>query len=143
MLQLPSGQAIARFMGLTPLPDDKLRVGKANADGLAENPTIVEIDSRFEGKAPLWFYVLAEAFNEWKNLADSETTDDRKNSRHTILGPVGGRIVGEVLIGLILYDNDSFLAMDPTWKPMFGDEDAVEIFDRFTMGNLIQAVPPV
>jgi len=142
-LQLPSGQAVARFMGLTPLPDEKLRVGKANVDGLEGNPTIADIDPSFAGKAPLWFYVLAEAFNEWKNLADSETTDDGKNSRHTILGPVGGRIVGEVLIGLILNDNDSFLAMDPTWTPMFGDPDAVEIFDRFTVGNLVQAVPAV
>ena len=33
------------------------------------------------------------------------------------LGPVGGRIVGEVLYGIVARDPESFLAVDPGWKP--------------------------
>ena len=34
------------------------------------------------------------------------------------LGPVGGRIVGEVFIGLLKADESSYLATKPRWKPM-------------------------
>ena len=33
------------------------------------------------------------------------------------LGPVGGRIVAEVFLGLMFGDNDSFLSADPNWIP--------------------------
>lgn len=33
------------------------------------------------------------------------------------LGPVGGRIVGEVFIGLLKADKDSYLVVDKNWKP--------------------------
>jgi hypothetical protein len=33
------------------------------------------------------------------------------------LGPVGGRIVAEVLIGLLQSDPGSFLAAQPSWQP--------------------------
>ena len=33
------------------------------------------------------------------------------------LGPVGGRIVGEVIIGLLQADPGSYLAAAPHWKP--------------------------
>jgi hypothetical protein len=33
------------------------------------------------------------------------------------LGPVGGRIVGEVFIGLLELDADSYLAASPRWRP--------------------------
>jgi hypothetical protein len=35
----------------------------------------------------------------------------------SILGPVGGRIVGEVIIGLLQLDRDSYLADTPPWRP--------------------------
>ena len=34
------------------------------------------------------------------------------------LGPVGGRIVGEVFIGLLKADETSYLAAQPRWKPV-------------------------
>ena len=34
------------------------------------------------------------------------------------LGPVGGRIVGEVFIGLLKADESSYLAAQPRWKPV-------------------------
>jgi hypothetical protein len=33
------------------------------------------------------------------------------------LGPVGGRIVGEVFVGLLWGDSHSFLKQEPTWQP--------------------------
>jgi hypothetical protein len=151
-LQLPSGQAVARLMGIAPIADERLLVGKANVDGLAintgnasgvENRSIVDIDASFAGKAPLWFYVLAEALDQWRMLTDLQPDKDAKNAEHTQLGPVGGRLVGEVLIGLILSDNDSFLSLDPNWKPWFGDPQAANVFDRFTLGDLITAVSTI
>ena len=142
-LQLPSGQSVARLMGLEPLPDERLLVGKANADGLGSNKNIVQVDAKFAGKAPLWFYILAEAQDVWRRAAETKKTNDEKNAQHTHLGPVGGRIVGEVLIGLILSDKDSFLAMEPNWKPMFGDPKATTVFDRFIMGDLFEVVSAV
>ena len=53
-------------------------------------------------ETPLWFYILKEA--------DALEGGER-------LGPVGGRIVGEVLIGLIDGDPESFRSVDPSWAP--------------------------
>ena len=33
------------------------------------------------------------------------------------LGPVGGRIMAEVLVGLLQRDPNSYLYLDPAWKP--------------------------
>ena len=41
----------------------------------------------------------------------------RGRSRRRALGPVGGRIVAEVLIGLLVGDPLSYLSVDPPWKP--------------------------
>jgi len=54
------------------------------------------------GETPLWFYILREA--------DVLHDGDR-------LGPVGGRIVGEVLVGIIDADPESFRSVDPDWTP--------------------------
>lgn len=143
-LQLPSGQAVARLMGLEPIPDERLLVGKANADGLKfddplkSNKSITATHSSFAGKAPLWFYILAEAQDKWRQRADHQTTDDEKNAQPTTLGAVGGRIVSEVFAGLILGDTDSFLSMEPNWQPLFGNSHAKKVFDRFTIGDLIE-----
>ncbi len=56
----------------------------------------------WRGETPLWYYVLKEA----DVLHDG-----------TQLGPVGGRIVAEVLIGLIAADPDSYFHADDEWQP--------------------------
>ncbi len=103
---LPSGQDVARKMGIGVIPDKKLKVGKANQEGQAENPSIADIDPVFKNKAPLWFYILAESQQVFQN-----------NDTPILLGPVGGRIVGEVFAGLMLGDSHSFLSQEPGWKP--------------------------
>jgi hypothetical protein len=34
------------------------------------------------------------------------------------LGPVGGRIVAETILGLMLADPKSYLSQDPAWMPV-------------------------
>jgi hypothetical protein len=84
---LPSGQAIAAAMGVTPLADADL----------------IELEPYgFQSSTPLWYYVLREA-----ELVEG--------GLH--LGPVGGRIVAEVLIGLLQSDPASYLVLKPKWRP--------------------------
>lgn len=68
---------------------------------------------------PLWFYILKEA-----ELTSGGVT----------LGPVGGRIVGEVLLGLLRGDVHSFVNVDPTWTPTVPDADGD---GRITMADLV------
>lgn len=56
----------------------------------------------WDAETPLWFYVLREA--------DVQERGDR-------LGEVGGRIVGEVLVGIIDADPESYRAADRSWRP--------------------------
>ena len=58
--------------------------------------------STLAGETPLWLYILKEA----EVLHDGDR-----------LGPVGGRIVGEVLVGIIDADPESFRSVDPGWTP--------------------------
>ncbi len=108
-LGLPSGQDVARAMGIKPIPDEKLRVGKAIDEDMQDkqkNLPITAFGDSFKGRAPLWFYILAEAQQAFKN----DLTPLK-------LGPVGGRIVAEVFIGILLGDQHSFLSQSPNWHP--------------------------
>jgi hypothetical protein len=106
---LPSGQTVARHMGIEPIPDKLLRVGKATDEDSATNPELTHISHHFADNAPLWYYVLAEAQQAFE--------DDDTPIR---LGPVGGRIVAEVFAGLALGDNFSYLSQQPLWRPLPG-----------------------
>jgi len=99
-----------------------LRIGKATEADQPNNPTLVSIKDfgkEFVGNAPLWFYVLAEAQQAFKK----DTTPIR-------LGPVGGRIIAETFIGLLLADRHSFLSQAPDWTPNKSR--------TFTMADLIK-----
>ncbi len=84
---LPSGQDVALAMGLQALTNAEL--------GMPDDPG-------WEDQAPLWYYVLKEA-----ELA----AGGRR------LGPVGGRIVAEVLVGLLLLDRTSYLSRKADFTP--------------------------
>jgi hypothetical protein len=83
---LPSGEAVARHLGVSPLSRDE--VGLRAAGWTAETP--------------LSYYVLREAA--------VLGSGDR-------LGPVGGRIVAEVIITLLDRDPGSVRFAEPSWKP--------------------------
>jgi len=87
--QLPSGQSIAEAINVPALSREDLSELKALDQGLDES-------------TPLWYYVLKEA----------EVMEGGRQ-----LGPVGGLIVGEVIIGLLQLDRQCFLSVEPQWRP--------------------------
>ena len=95
-LRLPSGQTVARHI----LPTLKYH----RSSYIPANYLIKE--SLRSKQTPLWFYILQEAeqfglpYRERPNLRLSSYSHRHRTQGHT-LGPVGGTIVGEVLIGLI------------------------------------------
>lgn len=84
---IPSGQAIARVMGVRALTPAQL--SELAPFGM-------------DRSTPLWYYILKEA----------EVLEDGVR-----MGPVGSRIVGEVFIGLLKADKDSYLNVNRNWKP--------------------------
>jgi len=111
--QLPSGQQVAEALGLKPIADEDLKIGKATVD--SEQKPITEVVPGLAGHAPLWAYVLAEAqLTSWQN-ADPKPATDATPIR---LGPVGGRLVAEVFASLLRGDPGSYLNAEPRFKPM-------------------------
>jgi hypothetical protein len=80
--------------------------GEAVARQMGERPlTAKEVGASSAGwssETPLWYYILREA--------DVREGGDR-------LGPVGSRIVGEVLIGLLELDPTSVRHAPQSWTP--------------------------
>lgn len=109
---LPSGQAIARLMGVPVLTPAQLT--ELQPFGM-------------DRSTPLWFYILKEAEVMESGLR---------------MGPVGGRIVGEVFIGLLRADSESFLSAERDWKPVLPSATAGE----FRVTDLLKfagVVPPL
>jgi hypothetical protein len=84
-LGLPAGQDVAKAIGITPIANREL--------GLT--------DTAWNGKAPLWFYILKE----------SELAGGLR------VGPVGGRIIAEVILGILSLDRDSYVNAAAGWTP--------------------------
>jgi Animal haem peroxidase len=112
-LQLPTGQAVAERMGVAPLTTQELGL-----DQLGLSP---EHQAALTPDTPLWYYILREA-------------EVRHNGER--LGEVGGRIVAEVLLGLLSGDPSSYLRMQPTWKPDGGIPAARP--GEFTLADLLK-----
>lgn len=96
-LSLPTGQAAANALGVTPLSGNELRQGNSDAIN-----TILQ-ENGFLVRTPLWYYILKES-------------EVRANGN--TLGEVGSRIVAETIVGLIVNDPDSFL--NNWWTPARG-----------------------
>ena len=114
-MRLPSGQDIARAMGLTPLADKDILIGKFTGDPADTLTPILNIDPAFADNCPLWTYVLAET-HETELIVPTTTGDRAVVTRQ--LGPVGGRIVAETFVGLLTGDSSSYLSVDPLWTPL-------------------------
>jgi hypothetical protein len=109
---LPSGQAIARVMGVQVLTPAQLAELQPYS---------------MDRSTPLWYYVLKEA----------QVLEDGLK-----MGPVGGRIVGEVFIGLLKADRNSYLSADRNWKPTLPSATAGD----FKVTDLLKfagVVPPL
>lgn len=120
---LPSGQDVARAMGVEPLDDQSLVVGKATTKEEFKNlATLASLDPSFAENAPLWYYLLAEAQHEWYHHGGKSNTP-------TQLGLVGSRIVVETLVGLLLSDGHSVLRQAPAWHPSIGKKKYFDMPD--------------
>jgi len=106
-MKVPSGQRVAQAMQLTPLGADDLEDLK---------------HFHLEKRTPLWFYILQEA-------------DVMADGQH--LGPVGGRIVAEVIVGLIQGDGQSYLRQDPDWEPTYGQDGSFTSVDLLTAAGVV------
>jgi hypothetical protein len=106
---LPSGQAIAMRMGAAVLH-------RSDLSDLA--PFGLGLDA----STPLWLYVLREA-----QLVNGGQ----------FLGPVGGRIVAEVMLGLLRADPNSYLNAHPGWLPSLGASgNGYQIADFFRFAGV-------
>lgn len=118
-LGLPTGQDVAQAMGITPLTDEEIVIGKAvdapSGDDVVGKLSDLPQLSAFFGKCPLWTYILAEAALTQTTLNIPVTPPTKITTPQ--LGPVGGRIVAEVFLGILFGDQDSFLSLQPNWTP--------------------------
>jgi len=130
-MRLPSGQTVAKAMGLVPLADKDIQIGKFTGDKADIRMTIDKVaGGAFAGNCPLWTYILAETVEstvEVKTLQGAKKISTRK------LGPVGGRIVAETFLGIMLADSSSYLTQDPLWQP-----EAVKAGGKFGLRELIE-----
>lgn len=114
-------KASLAFRNLKRSVELSLPSGEWVARAMGEEP----IDSvHTRGRTPLWFYVLEEALEQQQGKR---------------LGNVGGRIVAEVLLGLLAGDPLSYQRVQPNWKP----ELTVEGAPVDSMVNLIKYADPV
>ena len=90
---LPAAQDIAEAMNVQALTPDQIASGD-DSEILREHG--------FHERTPLWYYILKEA----------EVQGDGQQ-----LGEIGSRIVGEVFLGLLEGDPNSFLSKRPDWTP--------------------------
>ena len=106
-MKVPSGQRVAKAMQLPVLAPGDLD----------------DLDTfHLQARTPLWFYVLREA----DVMSDGER-----------LGPVGGRIVAEVIIGLIQGDPHSYLRQDPDWTPTYGTGETFTTVDLLQTAGVV------
>ncbi|OAF17694.1 peroxidase family protein [Bradyrhizobium neotropicale] len=136
-LGLPSGQAVARAMHLTPLADEQIIIGKA-VDKPEEGDPQIKIatiaNGAFKGNCPLWTYILAEA-RQNQTAVTIPATGGPDTINTPQLGPVGGRIVAEVFLGMMFGDNSSLLSLDPQWTPVTGPGFALKDLVAYALGQ--------
>jgi hypothetical protein len=103
LLRMPTGQAVAAAMNITPLTPGELEEVASEVPASAGGESQVDVlrSSGFNQRTPLWYYILAEAASKGKG-------------KH--LGPLGSTLVAEVLIGLIFKSENSILR-NKIWEP--------------------------
>ncbi|GGI98697.1 myeloperoxidase [Neoroseomonas lacus] len=114
-LELPSGQAVARHMGVPVMSEAEITSGD-------DGKMLKQVG--LHEATPLWYYILKEA----------QMLGDVGNR----LGPAGSRILAEVFVGLLQTDPESFLHpdQDPAWRPTLPSAFA----GHFTMPDLLRYV---
>ncbi len=147
VLALPSGEQVARAMGLAPLTPKQLwqsigsgkPMGVLDPDDDAFNTALINKreavwsnphwQPALTNNTPLWYYILREA-----ELLGIEQKKNEPSigfgGQH--LGPVGSMILAETFLGLLANDPNSYLNRFPAFAPVFPKRGP-----RFTVGDLI------
>ncbi len=116
ILGLPSGQSIARAMGIPPLTGDEIAT-----DSAGSNDAAAAKRNKLHTETPLWYYILKEA----KLIHGGKR-----------LGPIGSTIIAETFLGLVHGDQESFMFRRTNWTPELPRKDQ----DNFTMVDLLNFV---
>lgn len=111
LLRIPTGQAVAVALNITPLTGTEILAAAASVQQAA----VLE-DTGLHERTPLWYYILAEAAQD--------------GGAH--LGPVGSTLVAEVLVGLVRISEDSILP-EGSFSPSLGANAA-----QFTLNDLLR-----
>jgi len=119
-------------MGQRPLSDDQILLGKAVDDPEGPLPDILSVSRVFKNNCPLWTYILAEALHFREPVTIPVTESITVNTPK--LGPVGGRLVTEVFLGLAFGDRNSLMNQAPNWVPASGPQYALKDFVRYALG---------
>jgi hypothetical protein len=121
-LRMPTGQAVANHLGITPLTATQLKAAAASTTQAG-----VLQSTGFLTRTPLWYYLLAEA----------------KHHGGQRLGPVGSTIVAEVLIGLVRRSDHSILRT-PGWAPTLpaATPGRFELADLLRFAKVLPATTP-
>ena len=124
LLRMPTGQAVAAAMGIEPLKPVDIQT----AAGSPEQVQALN-EGGFLDRTPLWYYVLVEA----AALGDGQR-----------LGPVGSRIVAEVLISVARRSADSIFDV-AGWQPTLPSVTAgtFELRDLLVLAGVLSGTPVV
>jgi hypothetical protein len=122
ILELPSGQAVAKAMGVEPLTGDEL---STDLGGGSDGTVLKALG--LQHATPLWYYILKEA-----QLVHGGQR----------LGPVGATIIAECFLGFVHGDHDSFMWQRSNWKPELprADDNAFTMVD---MLNFVDGIDPI
>ncbi len=102
IFMLPAGEKVAEKIGQDP------------ADIQAVMTKILTVsDGNIKAGAPLWLYLLAEA----EEVGREDANGNKDTHKGEGLGPVGGTIVAETIIGLLELDPRSFMGANRNWTP--------------------------
>lgn len=120
LLRMPTGQALAAAMDITPLTVAELEEVASEVTPPAGQESQLDVlrSTGFAERTPLWYYILAEAAVHAKG-------------KH--LGPVGSTLVAEVLIGLIERSENSILRTKD-WEPTLPSAKK----GKFTLEDLLR-----
>lgn len=125
LLRLPTGQAVARALGLAPLTPAEIEAVATAVPAPSGQETQVDVlrEAGFLDRTPLWYYILAEA---------------AARAEGQRLGPVGSTIVAEVLIGLVRRSSDSILR-HRSWRPSLPSarRDTFELSDLLRFAGVL------
>ena len=97
---LPCGQEACRLAGEKAIPAARMGFDREEDDFLRTHG--------LSERTPLWYYLLREA----------EALGLRRFRGGECLGPLGSRLVAEVLLGVLECDPDYYGNVSPDWKPL-------------------------